>query len=478
MLLEKNFLLQALPGAKFYCSETELTTQSNNWDFYGAEKEFDVSFDSRTASKNSIFFALNGQRVDGHSFVGQAIANGAVAIVVSDLAYIKNINLASQLVILVPDTYAALISLAKSWRKKLNCHIVGITGSIGKTSTKEILRSIMQQTNIPAYFSSKNENTFIGLCAHILNIKTTHQVAALEVGTDQLGEMEIKADILNPTIGLITTISYSHMAQFHNLENIAREKRMLFKNLGDSGIGIIFGDHPLLNKTCYTHPVATFGLKTKNNVYARKIEIKSDNNEHMYTKFTLHWYNQTASVKFNSIHKGMLNNILAASTIAYFLQIPFQSVIKGIECYSAFENRFQFRKIKTVDGMILSDCYNANPDSMKAAIQAFDIIKTKHQKIAVIGDMLELGTRENYWHRQVGHFLANSASIDKIILVGNLVKHVASVLPESFILAKVQNWEEAETVLQNYITEQNSLILVKASHGIALDKLVDSLCEK
>jgi UDP-N-acetylmuramoyl-tripeptide--D-alanyl-D-alanine ligase len=151
-------------------------------------------------------------------------------------------------------------------------------------------------------------------------------------------------------------------------------------------------------------------------------------------------------------------------------------VIKGIEQYTPFENRFQPRKIKATQSTVISDCYNANPDSMKAAIQAFDTIKTNSKKIAVIGDMLELGTREIYWHRQVGRFLCNAPTIGKVILVGNLVRYVAGMLPENMILAKVQTWQEAEVVLKKYLADQEALVLVKASHSIALDKLVDSIC--
>jgi UDP-N-acetylmuramoyl-tripeptide--D-alanyl-D-alanine ligase len=219
-----------------------------------------------------------------------------------------------------------------------------------------------------------------------------------------------------------------------------------------------------------------FGFKTKNNVQARKIKIVTAPNEEMYTTFTLKWYDQKADVKFNSIHQGMLNNVLAASTIAYMLKVPFNAVIQGIKQYTPFENRFQPRKIKATRSTVISDCYNANPDSMKAAIQAFDAIQTNSKKIAIIGDMRELGTREVYWHRLIGRMLCNASSIEQVILVGDLVKFVASVMPENMIAAKVQTWQEAEVILKKYLADHEALVLVKASHSIALDKLVDSIC--
>ena len=133
--------------------------------------------------------------------------------------------------------------------------------------------------------------------------------------------------------------------------------------------------------------------------------------------------------------------------------------------------------MKNFDGFVISDCYNANPESMKAAILAFDTIKTSAKKIAVIGDMLELGSREVYWHRFVGKLLNRSSSIEKVVLVGNLVKYVAGMIPDEMVLAKVDAWQEAEPVLKNVLAKQNSFVLVKASFGIALGNLVDILAK-
>lgn len=475
MLLSKSFLLNALPNAMFFCNGVQLKAV-DEWIFYNSGKEIEVSFDSRSIIKDSIFFALKGQRVDGHDFLDQALQSGAGAFVVSkDYAPINRAKFSDKLVIVVPDTYQALVDLAKSWRLTLDIPVVGITGSIGKTSTKEILRSILKQTDIPFYISMKNQNTFIGLCANILNVTSSCRVAAFEVGISEPGEMSIKADILRPTIGLITRISYSHMSQFGSLQNIANEKRLLFKHFKDKEVGIIFGDQPILTDVCYYHPISTFGFKTKNRVQARKVAINTDESGMLVTEFNFKWYGQRSKIKFNNINQGIVSNALAASTIAYFLKVPFASVIKGIESYTSFDNRFEQKKLKNDLGFMISDCYNANPESMKAAITAFDQMQNKGKKIVVLGDMLELGNREVYWHRNLGKLLNKVLNINFIILVGNLIKYTQSMILPGVPVVHVKDWHEAEKVLMEQLNQSSSLVLVKASHGVSLDKLVEKV---
>jgi UDP-N-acetylmuramoyl-tripeptide--D-alanyl-D-alanine ligase len=468
MLLSKDFLLSAVPYARFYSNGVELSSEAD-WTFCNSGKEVCVAFDSRSVSPGSIFFALKGNAVDGHDFLAQAIDRGASALVVSKYSE----NLDNLLIIVVPDTYKALVDMAKAWRAALQCPIVGITGSIGKTSTKEILRSILQKTDFSFYISEKNQNTFIGLCANILNVKKSCKVAAFEVGMSEPGEIAIKADILCPTIALITKISYSHIAQLGSLQNIAHEKRQIFKNFKGQEIGIIFGDQPILTDVNYAHPIARYGFKSKNHVQAKMIKNVVDCNGTAITEFNLKWYQEKAKVRFNSTHSGLLCNVLAASTIAYFVDVPFSAVVSGIESYVGFENRFEPRRIKDNLGTIISDCYNANPETMKAAILAFDKMASAGKKIAVIGDMLELGHREVYWHRSLGKLLNKASSIKSIILVGNLVRYTQGMISSGVDVVRVKDWQEAETVLKGQVSfALEPLILVKASKGISLYKLV------
>lgn len=478
MILSKDFLKQALPYATFSVSGLSENKSFENDSFLCANQWVTAAVDSRIVESNEIFVALVGAKVDGHDYLDEALKRGACALIVNQGAVekIKTIDsdlLKNKLIIVVPDTSNALADLAKAWRNRLNMPVVGITGSIGKTTTKEIVRSILKLANVPFYASHKNQNSFTGLCLNILRVEETNKVAVFEVGISELGEMAVKADILRPTIGLITCIAHSHGSGLGVLQDIANEKRQLFKNFKPNEVGIVFGDQLLLTDFHYSHPIAKFGLKTKNQVQARK--INSINDENAGLKFILKWYGQKAEVVLKSNHMGMVNNTLAASTIAYFLDIPFEVIVDAVQNYLSFENRFEPKMLKGYLGRIISDCCNANPESMRAAIVAFDKIKSIGPKIAVLGDMLELGEKEHYWHRQIGRLLNKVSNVDSVILVGERAKAIADTAPGNIKIELAQDWQQAQEILEKMLLVENSLVLVKASAGMHLNKIVKNL---
>lgn len=463
MIVSKDFLQRALPYAQI--------SYSDQW----RDNSFcTVCFDSRVIEQGQLFVALSGERVDGHDFIAQAIKNGASSIMIhKKIQELPGAIPSHVSIITVSDTYQALIDLAKAWRLQLTCPIVGITGSIGKTSTKEIIRSILQCAEIPHYVSLKNQNTFIGLCVNMLNVPHDCSVAVFEVGISKPGEMDIKADIVKPTIGLITCIAHSHVSEIGSIQIIAREKRQLFKYLTWKDVGIICGDQTLLLKACYNHPIAKFGFKIKNQVQVRKLRVITDEHGVIYTECIFKWYNEKTTLRVRGNHQGTISNMLGASTVAYFLKIPFDVVIKGLESYAGFENRFEQKPIKGARGRIISDCYNANPESTRAALLAFDGIKSSGKKIIVFGDMLELGEREAYWHRQMGRIIAKMSSIDTVLLVGRLAQYVAQTIPQRCCIERADDWQDAVNKLDRLLTDSQSLVLVKASHGMALDRMVN-----
>lgn len=482
MILSRDLLLQAFNSARFYCRGQEISKDDFSWDFYQQNKTVYAAVDSRLVEKDDVFFALKGESTDGHKFLVDAFDAGASAFVVScDIAHCLSVlsakKLENRLIIKVDDTYQALFALTKAWRSLLTMPTVGITGSIGKTSTKEILRSILQQANISFYVSMKNQNTFTGLCLNILRVPFDCQVAAFEVGMSKPGEMEIKADILRPSIGLITCIAHSHLEDVGSLSGVAQEKRKLFKYFSPQDIGIIFGDQTLLLDAYYTHPIAKFGFKIKNQVQARKVKTMSLDDGSIVTEFILKWYGEKTSIRMPGNHVGMVHNALAASTIAYFLKIPLDVVVAGVQNYHGFENRFELRQISRKRGVIVSDCYNANPESMRAAIVAFDKMKSKGKKIAVLGDMLGLGEKEAFWHRQIGRLLAKASTIEAVVLVGERAKNIALTAPKYLTVELASDWQSARTKLEDLLPMQDALVLVKASHDMVLNKVVDAVSE-
>lgn len=480
MRLGKHFVLQALAQGAFYCGNRRLQPDAP-WGFWEEGVQVSISIDSRSIKSGDFFVALAGPSFDGHAFVAQALAKGACGALISksvaDCVSASDLKLLEdKFFIVVSDTLDAFITLAKAWRQQWTCPVVGITGSVGKTTTKEMVRSILHSAGIDAYVSFKNYNNLIGLCYNILQVPLCCKAVVLEVGINEKNEMAQLADILRPSIGLITCIGHAHLAGFDgSLDMLAQEKRKLFSSFMPQDIGIVFGDQPLLGNICYSHPVARFGFKARSHVHGRRIVVAMQEDGTLKTQFSLKWYGKQALVLLKTNHAGFVHNALAAAAVAYFLHVPFEHVVKGLEAYEGMESRFEMKKLKNGNGVLFDDCYNANPESMKAALKAFSQLPYSGKKIAVLGDMLELGGKEAYWHRHIGRFISKSIEIDHVILVGKLAHVMTRTLPDDLVVEMANDWQEAEQKLNAMLDGQNAVILVKASHGMRLDNLVKSL---
>ncbi len=473
MVLSKTFLQAALPYATLWVDGVHGHASL----FQLSDQEIRVSFDSRDVEKNDLFVALQGNKVDGHDFIAQVLEKEAGALLVSVDSYdqIKTQHagaLRNKLVIAVPDTFQALIDLAKAWRQQFTCPIIGVTGSIGKTTTKEILRIIFATAQRSAYVSYKNQNTVLGLCANILRMPADVQVGVFEVSLHHKDVLAELADILRPTIGIITCIAHSHVEHIGSLAEVCAQKRQLFNYFTPQNIGIVFGDQEFLTSVTYRHPITKFGFKMRNQVQARRVSVVQDADGNLCSKFTLKWFGKKAEVVLQGNHQGLINNALAASAVAYFLDIPLDTLVHALGEYKSFENRFQTKKIKNDRGLIISDCYNANPESMKAALTAFDQMKSPGSKVAILGDMLELGDKEAYWHRQIGRFLNKSSTLDTLILVGERAKLIAKTAPVYLSINFVPSWEGAVQLLQAALEQRKALVLVKGSRGMTLERMV------
>jgi UDP-N-acetylmuramoyl-tripeptide--D-alanyl-D-alanine ligase len=484
MKLSYDFLIKALPEAHYYWGATALSlSKAIEWQALENKGEVLVSIDSRSLQANDFFIPLKGENFDGHNFIADALKKGACGCLIATdrrdyLDKIPATLKAEKLFIIVPDTLDAFIALAKSWRQQLSCPVVAITGSVGKTSTKEMLKTIMHAAGLQAFVSFKNYNNVFGLCYNILRIPASVQAAVLELGINDVGEMRQLADILRPTIGVITCIAHAHLEGLSNVQTVSQEKRQLFAFFTPQDVGIIWGDQPLLTNVHYAHPIARFGLKTKNQVQARRVRIDYDDQYGFTTHFNLKWYGQKAEVQLKGNHPGFITNALAASTVAYFLKISFQHVVEGLLGYQGLESRFEIRTLKGNKGIVLNDCYNANPESMKAALLAFAQFKAEGPKIAVLGDMLELGQKEGYWHRQIGRVINKSSlNLQSLVLVGERARMIGKTAPLHMPLEYAQDWKEAQQKLEQILKQSKSAVLVKASHGVHLDELVKAISE-
>jgi UDP-N-acetylmuramoyl-tripeptide--D-alanyl-D-alanine ligase len=432
------------------------------------------SVDTRTLQAGDIFVALNGLTTDGHSFIEDALKKGAAGVILAldKQIILKSIDtslLAKKLIILVPDTLYALIRLAMAWRDQFTYPVIGITGSVGKTSTKEMLANICKASGMDYLVSRGNENTKIGLSLNMLRMRKNHRVAIFEVGINKRGEMAELARILRPTNAVITSIGHSHMEGLGSLADIVVEKRAIFKYFNEESIGIINGDIPMLADIGYVHPVIKFGSKTTNQVQARKIMIKDGK-----ISFILRLYKDRYPVTLPYNHEGMITNALAAAATAHLLGVSPVHIIQGIQEPLFIPGRFEQRPLRNQKGVIIHDAYNANPESMKASLLAFEAIKSKSRKVAILGDMLELGINSPFWHRQLGRFLRKVRSLNHVILVGSLVQWTQKTLPVGITAEIVPDWQAAVDALNKQLN-QETLVLVKASRGMKLNNLVDAL---
>ena len=398
--------------------------------FFGVDVPVETNFsvDSRTVQPGDIFVALLGKDHDAHDFLDEVIAKGAAGFILAK-QHQANIEkkygkvLQNSFVMFVQDPLQALIDLARAWRSKFSIPIIGVTGSVGKTSTKEVIAMVFRTSGQHYLASYGNQNTLIGVSINILKLRSAHKLAVFELGISKRSSMQEMAHLLQPTIAVITHIGHAHMEGLGSLHDIAIEKRAIFSAFKPDNIGIVNGDLEILTKVSYPHPVVKFGLKTTNQFEARKIVIKNNT-----ISFVAKVYDQKYSILLQGCHEARVMHALASLAVAYYVGIPMEVAIEAIQKETVVQGRFEERAVSN-NGIMINDAYNANPESMKAAMLAFNAYSTDREKIMVIGDMLELGIESSFWQRQIGRFLRKVPSIKHVILVGSKVEWTLKTVP-------------------------------------------------
>lgn len=440
-------------------------------------EEPNIAVDTRKMQDGDIFVALEGSSTDGHDFIQEAIQKGAAGLIINQqkkevLRAIDATTLQRLCVAIVPNTLHALKKMAYAWRAQFDYPVVALTGSVGKTSTKEMISNILTLHGVEHIASYANQNTLIGVAMNIFKMRAHHKAAIFELGVNKRGEMAQLSYLVNPTVGLITNVGHAHMEGLGSLQDIAQEKKDIFKYFTEKSIGIVNGDQSLLANVAYVHPVIKFGTKTINQIQARKIHVS---NRHI--SFVLKIYKQKYSIILKQTHEGAIFNSLAAAAVAHLLNVPGDVIAKGVQLPVLIAGRFETLRLKKRKGIVINDCYNANPESMKASLLAFQQLDTKDQKIAVLGDMLELGVNSPFWHRQLGRFLHKVPSLSHVILVGSMVQWTKKTLPIGLTVDIVPSWQEAIIKLEDRL-DKESTVLIKGSLGMGLTHIVDTLAEQ
>lgn len=425
-----------------------------------------VSHDSRKIGENCLFVPLKGERFNGNDFIEKAFENGATASLVSSDYKLENIN---GPLVEVEDTLKAMQNLAKYYLSKFSIPVIGVTGSVGKTTTKEMIAAALSKT-MKVFKTDGNYNGQIGLPLTIFNLDSSYEAAILEMGVSKFGEMDILGNIANPDIGVITNIGMSHMENFKSMENTCKEKLKIVKK--ESAILYLNGDSPVLLKAEGSVPqkVVYFGL---NGDYPFKCQdVYSING---MTKFTLVTpeFREEISIPCLGIHN--VYNALAAIAVALGMGIHLEDIKEGL---LTFKNVAMRQQISEINGItIVDDSYNASPDSMKSAI---NVLKSMNggRKIVVMADMLELGENSANAHREIGRYTAIEG-INILITIGNESKNAsegAKSANQDTLVSHCKNNAEACEILKN-IVKENDKILVKGSRGMHTEEIVKYLKE-
>lgn len=423
-----------------------------------------ISIDSRTLEKGALFVALKGSVVDGHTFCDLALQNGACAIMI-EKSYVRTWSpevLRDKTIIRVADTHKALLALAHAWRQRFSIPVVGITGSIGKTSTKELLAAIVRRAGKNFLVTPGNNNTLLGVSLAVLRLRPEHEGAIFEMGINKPGEMARLAAMVRPTTAIITYIGHSHLEGLGTTHDVASEKRDIFSQFAQDNVGIVNGDQPVLASIAYPHPIIKFGCKTTNQIQARKVRIVGES-----IHCTLKIYGEKYPVVLPTNHTGRITQVLAAAAAAHVLGISPSTVVSAVQEPVVVAGRFEVCALVPVKGVLINDAYNASPESTKAALVAFDQMACSGRKIAILGDMRELGQTAPFWHRQIGRYLRRVPSIRTVIFVGDAMRVVQPILPVGIQALFVATWQEARDILKNELVE-DSVVLLKGSNGVGL----------
>lgn len=417
-----------------------------------------VCTDTRAITKDCLFFALKGENFDANTFAEQALADGAAFAIVDNQEFAKNDRY-----VLVDDVLTALQDLAKHHRKQLDIPVIGLTGSNGKTTTKELIRAVLAE-QFKTFATKGNLNNHIGVPLSILSMQSDVEIAVIEMGANHQKEIELLCEIAQPTHGLITNVGMAHLDGFGGFEGVKKGKAELFAYLKTHhGFAFINRNNPYLlemSSKADLSKIIYYGT-AKENAISGKLK-------HSDPLIEFEWANHSATYQAKANLTGTYNfeNILAAICIGNFFEISAEKINTGLANYFPTNNRSQLTK--TESNTVICDFYNANPSSMTAALNNLKALNATY-KTAIIGDMFELGPEAADQHYLVAK-LALENQIDSVIFIGKNFYQFKSQFEGAFF----ENPEEAKAYLHtNPIKE--SLVLLKGSRGMALEQLLPLL---
>ncbi len=430
-----------------------------------------VGIDTRTIAPRELYVAIPGAHFDGHDFLEEAKRKEVSAAIVHQGHALPPMLPA----IAVEDTVQALGDLAFWWRSRFDVPCVAVTGSNGKSTTKEMIAAVLAQAG-EVLKTEGNFNNLIGMPLTVLRWKSEHAVAVIEMGMNAPGEIARLAQIARPTIGVITNVTAAHLEKLHTVEAVARAKAELFQEMGPHAFIVVNGEDPWVMKMAALRrgPRITFGMQNDHDV--RFLHMETEGLEAMQLKLAVHGHEVELRLPVPGAHNVM--NAMAAIAVGVALGMDVNESAHRLEQFRPMPMRFE--RIQLMDGVrLVNDSYNANPESMRAAFRAVGAARRAGHFVAALGDMLEMGDQAAALHRQLGHD-AVCMGVEQLVTLGTFAEAVAAGAREAGLPAKaVQACSTMEELIA-WLMETlrtGDVLLVKGSRGMRMERAVSHLKE-
>ncbi len=430
-----------------------------------------LSIDSRRIESGQVFLAVRGERFDGHDFLEQAARRGA-AMAIVDQQWQSEANDALDLPLLaVADTIKALGRLAANWRRQLRSTVIGITGSVGKTTTKRLVDAVLG-TDLTGTASPASFNNHIGVPLTLLGARPTDQYVICEIGTSAPGEIAALTDIARPDIAIITHAAAAHTQGLGSLQAIAREKASIMSHMNPDGLAIVNGDiAALMPHHKLARRLVTYGRAAACDLRLTDYTARADG-----IRFEV---NDRSVFELPMLGEHSAINALAAIAVGRHLNLCDESIARGLARATGAPMRLGVTTMgQSNQGItLINDAYNANPQSMRAAVSVLIGYPARGRRIAVLGDMLELGESAPEYHRQLGRSLVQT-TLDRVVLIGPLSHHAAQTISEAWPDGRLDYFDQWTDDLPARIAAMlapGDTVLIKGSRGMAMERLIPAM---
>ncbi|UCV14604.1 UDP-N-acetylmuramoyl-tripeptide--D-alanyl-D-alanine ligase [Quatrionicoccus australiensis] len=421
-----------------------------------------VSTDTRAIAAGQLFIALRGERFDAHDFLAPAVASGATALLVADETKLP----AGVSAVVVDDTRLALGRLAAAWRAQFDIPVIAVTGSNGKTTTKEMIAAILKAAFGDAVLATRgNLNNDIGLPLTLLGLNATHRAAVIEMGMNHPGEIAYLAPLGAPTVALVTNAQRAHLEGMGDLDEVAREKGSIFAGLQANGVAVINADDAYAETwraMAAPHAVRTFGVDHAADVFGK---VRQHGLE---TALEVCAQEGEAAIRLSIPGRHNARNAMAAAAACLAAGLPLSAVLAGLESFAGVKGRLQRRSGKN-GAEILDDTYNANPDSVRAGIDV--LAATIGRKLFVLGDMGEIGEASGQYHDEIGGY-AKSQGIDRLYALGDAAQQAVRNFGEG--ARHYCNVEKLIAAVDKELGPETT-VLVKGSRFMKMERVADAL---